>query len=124
MEALCLLLPMRARQGEVARVVRSIVLAGLDVLDVKPQGWCGRLEAPAILAGVSRAIAYEIAYGRVHQAWAPFDRTRRAFHCRISMRWNALKYSSYSARSASVSAPSVHLSASSSMRAWTSGVAR
>ena len=59
-----------ASQREVRRIIRTVMLAGNDVLDVKTKIRFGVLMKPAILALIAGTLPNELARGEVHQAAA------------------------------------------------------
>src|SRR5581483_1007005 len=103
--------------GKVLRAVAAAVLPGDDMVDVEAEERLVLLAEAAVLAALARPLADQPARRGIHQGFAGRRRAARAFACRMARKLPKRTAVSYSSRSSGVSRPSLHLSASSSMRA-------
>ena len=100
------------------------MLAGYDMFDVVSEEWLGRLWKVTIFTAMTGTLPDKVMQSRIHQAALPMAKSRRALAWRIETKLPTLTKLSYSSRSSGESEPSVHLSASASIRPCISASAR
>ncbi len=86
MEAPCLRLPLRARQGKILFVVRPAMLLRDDVLDLIRDEWLIGLAGVAIFAAVARSFADTLPRRGAYHADCLAFKTERALAWRTEMR--------------------------------------
>jgi hypothetical protein len=111
-----------ASKSKVIQVVRTVMLPGDDVFNVKGEVGVIALMDPAILTAISSTLVHECSGLVVHYMFGKVDTSERAFNRIKAMKSIYSTYLSYSLASSGERVPSFAFSASSSRRAWNSGL--
>ena len=114
--------PEVASKGKVIRVVRSAMLPCDDVFNMKGEVGIIALMDSTILTAISSTLSHECSGLVVHYTFGKVDTRKRAFSRMRAMKSMYSTYLSYSLASSGESVPSFAFSASSSRRAWNSGL--